>query len=106
MPLSAATITVPHPARYLGLLTSRLEHEASVERAPDGRATITFGQGTCVLTPARGLHVIAAASDAVALAGVQDILTRQLRQTAADAADDDEDEDEHEHEDVVTTWKG
>jgi caffeoyl-CoA O-methyltransferase len=97
VPLSTATVTVPQPARYLGLLTSRLDREASVERAADGRATITFGLGTCVLTPARGLDVIAAAADGVALAGLQDILTRHLRQTADADADAD-------GEDVEITW--
>ena len=82
MPFSTATIAVPHPARYLGLLTARLEQETPVEHAADGRATITFGQGTCVLTPARGLDVIAAAADGAALAGLRDILTRHLRRCA------------------------
>jgi caffeoyl-CoA O-methyltransferase len=82
VPLSTATIAVPHPARYLRLLTARLEQEAPVEHAADGRATITFGQGTCVLTPARGLGVIAAAADGAALAGLRDILTRHLRRCA------------------------
>ena len=84
MPFSTATIAVPHPARYLRLLTARLDQEASVEHAADGRATITSGQGTCVLTPARGLDVIAAAADHAALASLRDALTRHLRRCAAD----------------------
>jgi caffeoyl-CoA O-methyltransferase len=79
VPISTATIAVPHPARHLALLTARLEQEASVEHAADGRATITFAQGTCVLTPARGLDVIATAAHGAALVSLRDILTRHLR---------------------------
>jgi caffeoyl-CoA O-methyltransferase len=79
VPFSTATIAVPHPARYLGLLTARLDPEACVEHAADGRATITSGQGTCVLTPARGLDVIAMAADRAALASLRDTLARHLR---------------------------
>jgi predicted O-methyltransferase YrrM len=82
VPFSTATIAVPHPASYLGLLTARLEQEASVEHAADGRATITFGQGTCALTPARGLDLIAAAADGAALASLRDTLVRHLRRCA------------------------
>ena len=82
MPFSTATITVPHPARYLGLLTARLDQETSAEHAADGRATITFGQGTCVLTPAQGLDVIAAAADRAALASLRDAFTHHLRRCA------------------------
>src|ERR1700678_1123220 len=89
VPFSTATVAVPHPARYLALLTARLEQEAaveqiSVEQAADGRATITFGQGTCVLTPARGLDVIASAAESAALASLRDILTRHLRRCTED----------------------
>lgn len=79
MPFSTATIDVQHAARCLGQLTARLDQEATVEHAADGRATITFGQGTCVLTPARGLEVIASAADHAALASVRDSLNRHLR---------------------------
>ena len=68
MPFSTATIAVPQPDHYLGLLTARLGAEASVEYAADGRATITTAQGTGVLTPADGLEVIAMAADDAALA--------------------------------------
>jgi caffeoyl-CoA O-methyltransferase len=79
MPFSTATICVPHPARYLSLLTACLDREAFVDHAADGRATITFGQGTCVLTPASGLDVIATAADGAALASLREILARHLR---------------------------
>jgi len=82
VPFSTATIAVPHPARYLRLVTARLDQEASMDHAADGRATITFSQGTCVLTPARGLDVIAAAADSAALASLRDTLTRHLRRCA------------------------
>lgn len=82
MPFSTATIAVPHPARYLRLLTARLDQEASADHAADGRTTITFGEGTCVLTPARRLDVIVAAADGVALASLRDTLTRHLRRCA------------------------
>jgi caffeoyl-CoA O-methyltransferase len=86
VPFSTATIPVPHPAEYLGLLTARLDPETAVERAADGRATLRFDQGSCVLTPARGLEVIAAAANQVALASVQGALTRHLRRYAGDQA--------------------
>jgi predicted O-methyltransferase YrrM len=79
VPFSTATIDVAHPARYLRLLTARMAREASVDYAADGRATITFGQGTCVLTPARTLDVIATAVDGVALATLRQTLTQFLR---------------------------
>jgi caffeoyl-CoA O-methyltransferase len=82
VPISTATVPVPYPARYLGLLIARVEREAAVERAADGRATITFGQGTCALSPARGLDVIAAAAGGAALASLREILTRHLRRCA------------------------
>ncbi len=82
MPISTATIAVPHPARYLGLLAARLGQQASVEHAADGRVRITFGQGACVLTPGHGLDVIASAADGAALASARDVLTRHLRRTA------------------------
>ena len=82
MPFLTATIAVPHPARCVALLTARLDPEASVEHAADGRATITSGQGTCVLTPARGLDVIASAADSAALASLRDTLARHLRRCA------------------------
>lgn len=82
MPFSTATITVPKPARYLGLLTARLDQETAVDRAADGRATITFGQGACVLTPSRGLEVIVAAADHAALAGLRTTVARHLRRCA------------------------
>jgi caffeoyl-CoA O-methyltransferase len=91
VPFSTATIAVPHPARYLGLLTARLEQETSVDHAADGRATITFAQGTCVFTPARGLDVIAVAADDAALTSLRDILSRHLRRCADD-------------EDLEVTW--
>ena len=82
MPISTTIIPVPHPVRYLGQLSARLDQDASVEHAADGRATITFGQGTCVLIPARGLDVIATAADPVALARLRNILTDHLRRSA------------------------
>ena len=81
MPFSTATITVPQPARHLRLLTARLDQGACVDHA-DGRATITFDQGTCVLTPGRGLDVIATAPDGATLASLREILTGQLRRCA------------------------
>jgi len=83
MPVSTATIAVPEPARYLGSLVSRLEPDATVEQAGDGRVTVTFERGACVLTPAFGLDVIAAAPDPSALAGVRDALGRHLSEPIA-----------------------
>jgi predicted O-methyltransferase YrrM len=82
VPISTVTIDVPHPARYLGLLTARLNQEAAVEHAADGRAMVTFGQGTCALTPARGLELIAAAADGTTLTSMRDVITGHLRQIA------------------------
>ena len=82
MPFSTTTLTVPHPARHLGRLAADLDQGASVQHAADGRATITFDQGTCVLTPARGLDVIAVSADDADLARLRDTITRRLRQAA------------------------
>jgi hypothetical protein len=86
VPISTATIPMLHRARYLGLLSAGLGKDASVEHVAAGRATITFGQGTCVLTPARGLEVIATAADPAALASLRNVLTDHLRR-AADGED-------------------
>lgn len=78
MPISLATITVPDPGEYLGVLTARLGEDAVVEVASDGRATVTFPRGTCVLVPSLGLDVIATAADRDSLASVRDAVTRRL----------------------------
>ena len=83
MPVSTATVTTLSPAQFTSRLVAHLAHQAAVELAADGRATITSGQGTCVLTPSReGLSVTAAAADPGQLAAVQDFLTGHLRQLA------------------------
>ena len=82
MPFSTATVAVPHPARCLGLLAGGLDQGASAEYAPDGRVTVTFGAGTCVLTPHRTLDVIATAADSTALAGLRDTVAGCLRRCA------------------------
>jgi caffeoyl-CoA O-methyltransferase len=84
VPFSTATIPVPHPAKYLGLLTASLDPETAVEHAADGRATLRLDQGRCVLTPARGLDVIAVAADQAALATVRETLARHLRRCTDD----------------------
>jgi predicted O-methyltransferase YrrM len=82
VPFSTTTIAVKHPAQYLTRITACLDPETTVELAADGRATITLGQGTCVLAPARRLDVIVTAADHAALADLRGTLTRYLRRCA------------------------
>jgi caffeoyl-CoA O-methyltransferase len=82
VPFSTATIAEPQPDRCLRLLTAALDRDASVEHAADGRATITFGQGTCVLTPTDELEVIVVAADDTALTWLRETLGRHLRRYA------------------------
>jgi caffeoyl-CoA O-methyltransferase len=68
---------------------SDLGHEAEAEveagLTADGRATITFSGGTCVLAPsARHLELSAVSQDADGLASVQGVVARHLLRFAND----------------------
>ena len=79
MPSSTAHVATSRPSRYIKQLISHMDHKATAELAGDGRGTITFGRGTCVLTPSGDhLDMIATAGDVEALSGVQDVVTRHL----------------------------
>ncbi|MFB9880216.1 DUF2218 domain-containing protein [Planobispora siamensis] len=79
MPSSTAHVETPRPERYIKQLISHMSHRATAELADDGRGTITFAQGTCVLIPSPGrLSMTATAGDLASLTGVQDVVTRHL----------------------------
>ncbi|MGH3168314.1 MAG: class I SAM-dependent methyltransferase [Trebonia sp.] len=89
MPFTTTSVAVPEPARFIRRLVADLGGEPGVEAAGtvggDGRATIGFAQGTCVLTPYRRVEVIATAADWHALDSVRDACTLLLRRTAEGA---------------------
>ncbi|WP_232246571.1 DUF2218 domain-containing protein [Kitasatospora mediocidica] len=88
MPVTTARVTTARPERYIKQLVSHLGHKASAELAADGRGTITFRQGTCVLAPiGHQLDLIATAGDLDALADVQEIVTRHLVRFAGEEED-------------------
>ena len=79
MPTSTAQVTTDRPARYIKQLASHLGRTVEAEVARDGRATIVFARGTCLLAPLPGrIHLACAARDAEALAHVQDVVARHL----------------------------
>ena len=79
MPISTATIPTAWAARHIQRLASDPHDQAIVELAADGRAEITVGRGTCVLTGSGdGLGAIARSADREGLAATQAVLTRQL----------------------------
>ncbi|WP_204077460.1 DUF2218 domain-containing protein [Planotetraspora phitsanulokensis] len=84
MPVSTAHVATSRPSRYIKQLVSHMGHKVTAELSGDGRGTLAFAQGTCVLTPARDhLELIVTAADAEAVAGVQDVVTRHLVRFAA-----------------------
>ncbi len=79
MPISTALVATPRPARYVKQLVSHMGRKAVSELGGDGRGTITFGRGTCVLTPlGHGLELIVTAGDLESLTAVQGAVTRHL----------------------------
>ncbi|GAA4574780.1 DUF2218 domain-containing protein [Planotetraspora kaengkrachanensis] len=79
MPVSTAQVATSRPSRYIKQLVSHMGRKVTAELAGDGRGTLTFAQGTCVLTPSGDhLELIVTAADAEAVAGVQDVVTRHL----------------------------
>ncbi|HTJ70847.1 MAG TPA: DUF2218 domain-containing protein [Actinospica sp.] len=88
MPFATAFVAIDRPARYAKQLVSHLGHRGDTTQTADGRATITFSMGTCVLAPGgRHLELIASSQDAEGLAAVQDVVARHLERFAgADSA--------------------
>jgi caffeoyl-CoA O-methyltransferase len=88
MPFTTTTVAVPDPARFIGRLVgdARAPESDAVEAvSPDGRATIGFGEGTCVLIPSRQVKVILTAADGRALDATREAFARLLRKTAEGA---------------------
>ncbi|WP_308442295.1 DUF2218 domain-containing protein [Planotetraspora silvatica] len=79
MPVSTAHVATSRSSRYIKQLISHMGHKTTAELSGDGRGTLTFAQGTCVLTPSGDhLGMIVTAGDAEGVAGVQDVVTRHL----------------------------
>ena len=88
MPFATALVAIDRPARYAKQLASHLGHNAEATQSADGRVTITFSDGTCVVAPgARQLELIAVSQDADGLASVQDVVTRHLLRFVGDDPD-------------------
>ncbi|GAA1271775.1 hypothetical protein GCM10009665_69900 [Kitasatospora nipponensis] len=84
MPIATARAATDRPERYLKQLVSHLGHKVTAELAGDGRATLTFDDGTCVLTPAGDeIELIATAAAPDTLTRVQDVVTRHLERFGA-----------------------
>ncbi|HSZ38779.1 MAG TPA: class I SAM-dependent methyltransferase [Trebonia sp.] len=89
MPFTTTTVAVPEPAQFIQRLVASLGSDpdlsASGTVGAEGRATVRFGQGTCVLRPFSQVEVIVTAADRDALSGVRDASARLLRRTAEEA---------------------
>lgn len=79
---STARIATERPYRYLKQLVSHMGHRASTELRGDDRGIIVLRRGTCHLTAADDLHILAQAADPEDLPGVQDVITRHLHRFA------------------------
>jgi len=82
MPFTTTSVAVPEPGSFIRQFIAGLGTDATATIAADGRATVSFDHGTCVLTPFRRAEVIVKAADREALAHVRDECTRHLRETA------------------------
>lgn len=79
MPTSTAQVATTRSARYIKQLVSHLGRKLDTEASRDGRATLVFERGRCVLAPTpEHLHMACAAQDTEALAHVQDVVARHL----------------------------
>jgi caffeoyl-CoA O-methyltransferase len=84
MPISMAQVATPRPGRYIKQLVAHLGHKAATELSVDGRATIAFRAGDCVLLPAGDqIDVFVAAKDLDGLTAMQDVVARHLLRFAA-----------------------
>jgi caffeoyl-CoA O-methyltransferase len=79
VPFSLAMVSTDRPARYAKQLIAHFGSKTEIARTADGRATLTFAAGTCIVNPlSQELELIATASDPENLAAVQDVVARHL----------------------------
>jgi caffeoyl-CoA O-methyltransferase len=79
VPFSTALVSTDRPARYAKQLVSHFGNKIEATQTPDGRATLAFSAGSCVVNPlSRHIELIAVAVDAGKLAEVQDVVARHL----------------------------
>ena len=92
MPFSTALVSSDHSARYFSQLLAHFSPDTDTARALDGRATLAFPGGTCVVSPIGwGIELIATADDPGQLSAVQDAVAGPLIRLAA-------------HEDLSVEW--
>ncbi|GAA5180642.1 hypothetical protein GCM10023322_13400 [Rugosimonospora acidiphila] len=76
---SAARIATTRPDRYVKQLVSHLSHGAPADLDDEGRGSVTLSLGACSLVPsADRIDLVARASNAEDLTGVQDVIARHL----------------------------
>jgi caffeoyl-CoA O-methyltransferase len=91
MPYTTTAVAVPDPARFIMRLLAEVGGAdltgpwVAGTVGPGGRATVGFGQGTCVLIPSRQVEVILTAADSHALGAAQEAFAQLLRRTAEGA---------------------
>jgi len=76
---SVAHVATAQPARYIKQIVSHLGHKLTTGLDDSGSGVVEFDTGRCTLDPQPGVLVLAAsATDATALARVQDVVGRHL----------------------------
>jgi len=81
MPLSTAHVATDHPSRHIEQVVAQAD-PAIGRLGGDGRATVTFEHGTCVLAPAGArLELVVTAQDEDAVRGIQEAVTRLLAES-------------------------
>ena len=76
---STARVATDQPERYIKQLVSHLAHKLTTRLEDDGRGSIGFESGRCVLAAEPGsLVLVATADDDAALEHVRGVVTRHL----------------------------
>jgi len=79
VPFSIARVATDRPARYAKQLVSHFGNKIEATQSADGRATLTFSAGMCVVSPLPGrIELIASAQDADRLATLQEVVGSHL----------------------------
>jgi predicted N-acetyltransferase YhbS len=80
---STAHVATDRPDRYITQLVAHLGHKVPAERADDGRGTITFSAGQCILLPSSGhFDMLVTSEKDEGSASVRDVITRHLTRFA------------------------
>lgn len=86
MPVTTTELITDRPTAYIEQLTSHPAPDTTAAMTLDGRGTLTFDRGTCVVRRAglRRLEFVVSAEDFAALTSIQDSVARELLRHADD----------------------